>query len=85
MDLQVMTMVSSFILEVMAIKVVILVGYLKEDLEFIMIVREVKELEKLLSKEVISKLISASILNIPEIFKPASLRKRNWISLLRKQ
>jgi len=55
----------------MAIKVVTLVGLLKEDLEFLMTAREVKELEKLLSKEVISKLISASILNIPEIFKPA--------------
>ena len=70
MDLQDKTMVSSFILEAMATRVVILVGYLKEGLESTMTVRGVKELEKLLSKEVISKLISASILNIPEIFKP---------------
>ena len=63
-------MVSSFILEVMATKVVTLPEFLKEGLESIMTAREVKELEKLLSKEVILKLISVSILNIHEIFKP---------------
>ena len=61
-----MMMVSSFILEVMVIKVVTLLGFLKEGLAFTMIVQEVKGLEKLLLKEVISKPTSASILNIPK-------------------
>jgi len=71
MDLRVMTMVSSFILGVMATRVATLVEFLREGLESTMTLREGKELEKLLSREVILKLISASILNIPEIFKPA--------------
>jgi len=55
----------------MATKVATLPEFLKEGLESTMTVREAKELEKLLSKEVISKLTSASILNTLEIFKPA--------------
>ena len=71
MDLQAMMIESGFTLGVTVTKVSSLAEFLKEDLESTMRAREVKELEKLLSKEVISKLTSASILNIPEIFKPA--------------
>ena len=48
MDLRVMTMELSFILEVMVIRVATLPEFLKEGLESTMTPKEVKELEKLL-------------------------------------
>ena len=76
MVLQDLMMEINFILEVMEIKEVILVEFLKEGLEYSIIVPEVRVLGKLLLKEVILKNIFVGHFEYPRNFQASLIKEK---------